>query len=280
MAEFDPRNYWEHRLTETYASGGVGYGGLGNAFNDWLYRVRRHVFLRQLGPVARGRPGLRVLDVGTGTGFYVDRWHEVGVRSVTGSDLTDAAVTRLRERYPRDEFVRFDAGAGEHPFEARRFDAISAFDVLFHIVDDARFENAFKTLFELLEPGGILAFSDNFLHAGTKRTTHQVSRSLADIVTTVEGAGFEVVRRRPMFALLNAPVDSRSRVLHASWRLLSGTASRSETLGRFAGALVFPLELALVARLREGPSTELMLCRRPEPAASGRPLAASGASAP
>jgi hypothetical protein len=39
-------------------------------------------------------------------------------------------------------------------------------------------------------------------------------------------------------------------------------ASRSNVLGNAAGALTYPLELALVSRLREGPSTELMVCRR------------------
>jgi hypothetical protein len=37
-------------------------------------------------------------------------------------------------------------------------------------------------------------------------------------------------------------------------------------LGAVLGAVLYPLELALVARLKEGPSTELMLCRRlPDP---------------
>ena len=44
---FDPRGYWEQRLSEHYTLGGVGYLGLGEGFNDWMYRVRRHVFLKR-----------------------------------------------------------------------------------------------------------------------------------------------------------------------------------------------------------------------------------------
>jgi hypothetical protein len=33
-------------------------------------------------------------------------------------------------------------------------------------------------------------------------------------------------------------------------------------LGVVVGAMLYPLELLLVARLQEGPSTELMICRR------------------
>jgi hypothetical protein len=33
-------------------------------------------------------------------------------------------------------------------------------------------------------------------------------------------------------------------------------------LGMVVGAALYPLELLLVTRLKEGPSTELMVCRR------------------
>ena len=37
-------------------------------------------------------------------------------------------------------------------------------------------------------------------------------------------------------------------------------------LGAYSWRFSYPLELTLVARLKEGPSTELMLCRRlPDP---------------
>ena len=74
-----------------------------------------------------------------------------------------------------------------------------------------------------------------------------------------QGAG---EAQRPLFFLLNAPHDSSSRVHRLWWRVLSGVASRSDRLGGWIGALLFRLELAIVARRREGPSTELMLCRR------------------
>lgn len=266
MADFDSRGYWERRLSETYAIDGVGWAGLGTAFNGWMYRVRRHVFLRSLRPLLPRPRELRVLDIGSGTGFYVDRWHELGAGSLTGADITDTAVERLRRRYPGDAFVRLDVGDTESPLPAGGFDAISAMDVLFHIVDDERFAQAFRTAFALLAPGGLFVFSDNFLHRDAVRAEHQVSRPIGKIEQAVAAAGFEIVGRRPMFVLLNTPVDSRSRVLRASWKAIETAAARGNAAGAVAGALVYPLELALVSRLREGPSTELMVCRRPETA--------------
>jgi hypothetical protein len=106
-------------------------------------------------------------------------------------------------------------------------------------------------------------FSENFLHAGELRLPHQRSRTLAQVEAVVRETGFEVLRRRPQLCLMNAPLDSPSRLHRLWWRGLAGFASRSHAAGACLGALLYPVELALVSRLREGPSTELMVCRRP-----------------
>ena len=270
---FDPNEYWETRLARSYTLGDVGWLGLGIGLNSWMYRVRRHVFVDTLRPLIADPASARVLDVGSGTGFYVERWHELGVRGVTGSDLTRTAVERLARRHPGDRFARFDVGAEKLPFEPASFDAISAMDVLFHIMEDARFERAFANIAALLKPDGVFAFSENCLHGPELRTRNWRSRPLHRIEAVVAAAGLEIVVRRPMFVLLNAPVDSRSRALRGSWSLVQRAARAHDRLGALVGAALYPLERVLVSRLREGPSTELVLCRpradarRPEPAA-------------
>ncbi len=261
MEAFDPRSYWEARLTETYALDGVGWAGMGSAFNTWMYRVRRKVFLREARAQFATPWGADVLDIGSGTGFYVERWHELGVRSVTGADITDTAVTALRGRHPGDTFVRMDISDSLLELE-RQFDAVSAMDVLFHIVDDDRFERSLRNVHSLVRPGGHFLFSDNFLHGRELRMKHQVSRSLEDITRAVEAAGFEVVRRVPMFVLLNTPVDARARIARWYWTAVSAAVARGDLVGKVLGAALYPLELALLKVVREGPSTELMICRR------------------
>ena len=256
-----PRAYWEQRLDDRYSLAGVGYIGLGEGFNRWGYRARRRVFLRTVRPVVR--PGARVLDLGSGTGFYLDRWRELGAGSIVGSDITDVAVRRLAERHPDVEVVRFDAGDVDLPWSEESFDAISAMDVLFHVVDEERFERALRNAHRLLRPGGVLVFSDLFVHGEPWRTAHQAIRSLTQISSAVHGAGLEVELRRPMLVLLNAPVDSAGRGVRAVWRGLRTAALRGEALGRAVGAAAYPFEVALAALLTEGPSTEIMVCRRP-----------------
>src|ERR1700716_316355 len=85
---FDPTRYWESRLSSHLSVRGVGYLGYGVPFNRWMYRVRKNVFRRVLRDLSLTLPALDVLDVGAGTGFYVDLWRSAGAGSVTAFDLT------------------------------------------------------------------------------------------------------------------------------------------------------------------------------------------------
>ncbi len=267
---FQARDYWERRLRDHDSLEGVGYLRLGHRFNRWMYRIRGEVFDRLARQyVASSRPTstndpLVALDVGSGTGFYVERWLALGAR-VTGVDLTSVAVERLRSRFPDARFLQADIGAPlAEPLagEAGTFDVVSAFDVLFHIVDDTCYRQAIANLARLLRPGGLFLWSDNFLHRSAIRVEHQVSRTLAESEAALAEAGFEVIERRPMFVLMNYPADTRSRLARLAWQALVAPAAVSDRLGGLLGAALFPLERALVRRRRESPSTEVMVCRR------------------
>ena len=102
--ETSTKDFWENRLAEDWTETGVGYRALGAAFNTWMYRVRRAVFLREMAAAPIDLPTAEVFDIGSGTGFYVDLWRELGVAGVTGSDITTAAVNNLRGRFPDSDF--------------------------------------------------------------------------------------------------------------------------------------------------------------------------------
>ncbi|HZD67581.1 MAG TPA: class I SAM-dependent methyltransferase [Actinomycetes bacterium] len=261
MTEFEAKEYWETRLAEHPGLRGVGFVRLGRRYNEWLYRVRRHVFLRHVRAVSSRPSDVDVLDVGSGTGFYLDLWRELGVRSVVGSDLTEVAVHALRRRNPGVEVHQLDIGGDLGPLAGREFGIVSAMDVLFHIVEDDRFERAIKQVRSLLGPGGLFIWSDNFVHQQTVRIPHQVSRSLDSIEGTLGACGLEVVERRPMFVLMNGPADTRSPLLKGWWLALRAMVSLGEPMGRSLGALLYPVELLLTRLLRESASTELMICR-------------------
>jgi hypothetical protein len=57
-----------------------------------------------------------------------------------------------------------------------------------------------------------------------------------------------------MFVLMNYPVDSTSMLHRLCWRTLVLAVAAWEPLGAVVGAMLYPLEIPLVARLKEGPS--------------------------
>lgn len=256
--------YWEQRLAGGPTLQRVGYRALGAQFNRWMYRVRRANFLRHVGRAMR-RCGIdpqnaRVLDAGCGSGFYVERWRELGVRDVTGWDLTEAAVSALRKKYPETAFARVDISS---PEAARgSFDCISCMDVLFHIVDDAGYTIAIENLSSMLPRGGLLVLTENCVHGRAHGNAFQDSRSFREIQSVLTRNGLEILSRTPAFVLMNAPVDSENAFLHAYWRALHRVVARSEAIGWVVGAALYLPERILTALLREGPSTEVLICRR------------------
>jgi 2-polyprenyl-3-methyl-5-hydroxy-6-metoxy-1,4-benzoquinol methylase len=261
-----PKEYWEKRLRENYSLDGTGFQTLGKNYNKWMYRIRKAIVKRSIKRTLSGLNGMDVFDIGSGTGFYIEMWMELGARRVVGSDITDVAVQNLRRNYLHNQFYRLDIGEGGLPDQlgAKKFQIISAFDVLFHIVDDVRYRTAMANINSLLGPGGYFFFSDNFLHRDALRSHHQVSRPLVSIERILQETGFKILDRIPMFVIMNAPVDTRNRFLPLTWKLITSTARRGEFASNATGCVLYPIELFLTSIGKEGPSTEMMICKKVE----------------
>jgi SAM-dependent methyltransferase len=261
---FDARRYWEARLGRNWNYRGVGFRRLGERFNSWAYRLRGEVFDRVVASHVPDVRNAHVLDIGSGTGFYIEAWLRQGARSIVGVDLTDAAVSQLRRRFPDITFVRGDVGE-DLPVPTRQgyFDAATAMDVLFHIVDDRRFNNALKNIAAQLRPGGTFLFSDMFLRKREVRREHVAYRRLRDIERALAAADLEIVTRTPMFVYMMQPLDSDSRLVRGGWTALAAMASVGEPVGDVMGRTLYAIDSRLMRRRgQDSPSTEIMVCRR------------------
>jgi SAM-dependent methyltransferase len=258
--EFDARDYWEGRLSGEGDLRDVGFSTLGEGFNTWAYRVRRANFARAVRATGMDLASSSVLDVGSGTGFWIKCWQDLGVRSVAGIDLTDAAVARLRRAFPGVHFEQRDVG-GSLPLSDTSHDAVSAVDVMFHIVDDDAFGTALSNIRVALRPGGLFIWSDGFVRHEALRDRHVAFRRLADVQATLASAGFRVESRRPLFVLMNPPVDTRRAFPRRAWAVTASALARSEGVSTGAARVLYPLELLFTRWLRESPSTEIMVCR-------------------
>jgi SAM-dependent methyltransferase len=257
------RSYWEARLASHWGLQGVGYLGYGVRYNNWLYAVRREILRRHLLGRSIELTRANVLDIGSGTGFWLEQWKGFGVRSLQGSDIAAVAVERLKQKFPEIDIAQIDIAETLERFNWNgKFDVVSAFDVLFHVTEDDRFNRAIENISTLLKREGYFFFSDNFLHGTAKRTDHQVSRSLNEIEAVVRKSGLRIVRRAPMFVLMNAPIDSSLRWLMPIWRAFLAPVHFVPFLGSVYGAVLYPVELTLTRLMSESPTTEIMICQK------------------
>lgn len=170
ISDFDPKQYWENRLRRNWGPLGVGHIGLGRYNNNWLYKVQRRIFLRHIRLLVDDWSKVNVLDIGSGTGYYIDLWKSLGVSSVTATDITTFAVEKLQKKFPNVNCFCLDIGDSlPEVFRNKRYDVISAFAVLYHIVNDDRYQRAFENISKMLRPGGFFVFSENFIHRETIR---------------------------------------------------------------------------------------------------------------
>ncbi len=263
MNSNDPAEYWENRLSKHYGLHGTGFIGLGMNYNNWMYKIRRQILTREVKSLGINFSEVSILDIGSGTGFYVDFWKQLGCRKLVGIDITNTAIEKLRMKYSEFQFFRGNIGASLDNLPellAGKYKIISAFDVLFHIVDDEQYKVAYKNIHNLLEKGGIFMFSENFVHTNSLRSAFQTTRSAEEITDTIIKTGFKIVRKSPFFVIMNAPINTDNNFLQTSWKIITKTVKKNEHLGNVIGAILYPLESVLTRLFAQGPSTELMIC--------------------
>lgn len=102
--------------------------------------------------------GLRVLEVGCGTGHILERWMEFGAREGVGIDLMAGRVLRGRQRYPNLQLL---VGNGaELPFAPETFDMVLQFTCLSSILDPAVRARVADEMWRVLRPGGVIVSYD------------------------------------------------------------------------------------------------------------------------
>jgi SAM-dependent methyltransferase len=107
----------------------------------------------------------QVLDVGSGTGHWIDFYlNYLEASAVTGLDFSGTCVRELRRRYEGRGNVRVDKVnvAGPLPGLEADFDVVNAIGVMFHIVDDAQWRMAVANLLNCLNRDGIAIVGGEF----------------------------------------------------------------------------------------------------------------------
>jgi SAM-dependent methyltransferase len=96
-----------------------------------------------------GKQGVTALDVGSGTGWVIEQLLQ-RTPNVSGVEITDVALGRLRTRFPQLTLEQAEIGKDPLPFAAAAFDVVTMMDVAYHIVDDAALDNAVTEIARVL----------------------------------------------------------------------------------------------------------------------------------
>ena len=198
----DTRSYWEERLAAQTNLKGTGHRAFNLENNLWLYRTQRECLDQLLQAHQVEIPGKKVLDVGSGMGFFVDYYLSRHAGYVVGLDLTETSKHYLQEHYPDGIFYTADISEPELPFKDS-FDIISAMGVLYHIVDEDRFRQALVNLCGMLNPGGFLLISDSFQKPLLPPARHARLRALQDYQPILQEYGVSMLALQPVYYISN-----------------------------------------------------------------------------
>lgn len=125
---------------------------------------------------AQARRAWQVLDVGSGTGHWVDFYlHVYLAKSVTAVEFVPQMAEILRQKYrERPEVSVVQADIANDPLPENTFDVVNAIGVLFHIIDDAALERTVAKLLAALAPAGLLLIGGDFGAATRDVQFHRV----------------------------------------------------------------------------------------------------------
>jgi ubiquinone/menaquinone biosynthesis C-methylase UbiE len=118
----------------------------------WFHGFRRFV-TPLLTEAAGGRPGLRILDCGCGTGNNLPMLRKYG--RATGVDITFSGLVYARQHGER---LLARASAMSLPFSDGSFDIVTSFDVIYAF-DDTMAAMALSEMQRVLTPGGHLVLN-------------------------------------------------------------------------------------------------------------------------
>jgi SAM-dependent methyltransferase len=162
----------------------------------WFRGFRRFI-LPILEDTSRGRPGLRLLDCGCGTGHNLRLLQRYG--RAFGFDLTPSGLAFASETAA--PLVRADISS--IPFRSQTFDIVTSFDVLQYAADDRA---TMIELARLMRPGGTLvltAAAMPILRGGHAAFWPEVRRyDRARMRHVAEGAALHVERVSYLFGTL------------------------------------------------------------------------------
>lgn len=260
-------SYWQNRLTKNFSLSGVGFDGVGEAYNSWLYRLRAKHFNSLIRKhIGHEIKSFHAIDVGTGTGFYLKLLLKSRVNNLEAIDFNSISISTLPTHFQSVTFHSFDISQ-ELPHQLiGKFDLVVCADVLFHIVNNELYTKAIQNLSRLLKINGKLIITENLSKKREERG-HIVDRTHEEVYTQLQTCGFKIQEERSLFVLMNKPFKSNHPLLvkFSAWRvrLLKSNKERGrESLNYFIGMFLYGIEIVSSFFFIKGNGTSFIVCSK------------------
>jgi len=200
VCAFDASAYWRRRLRDDPSLTGVGTRPFGATYQRYLYRLKEAAIGRILRAGKVSLDGASVLNVGCGVGYFEPVFARYGASRVVGVDVAGSCIERLAARCPQFVYRVMDIGERLGDVDGgERFDLVTAIDVLYHIVDDGRFDRAMKNICRLCKPDGAILFTESPLGSADHSVPHVRHRRIGCYDRILARLGMRVAARTPMY---------------------------------------------------------------------------------
>ena len=193
--------------------------------NHWWFVGRREIVFSLLDDNLTKKTGLKILDIGCGTGLTMNFLAPYG--EVTGLDVSEDALEFCRQRGLNNVTL---GSADELPFDDNTFDLVFALDVLEHVENDYK---AVQEIERVCKPNGLVLATvpaHQWLWTGFDRyNLHQRRYSSREFLNNFKKAKLSKIRFS-YFNFFLFPVIAIIRILK---KIFSGAERRGESYSDF-----------------------------------------------
>jgi 2-polyprenyl-3-methyl-5-hydroxy-6-metoxy-1,4-benzoquinol methylase len=212
---FNAEHYWEDRLSRKFHLSGTGHIAFGRYYNKFLYKAKLKAINKVLQAHNISIHNKTICDIGPGTGFFIDFYHQKGGKSIVGIDLTTISIDYLSKKYPQYQFTKGDISSPSLLEKIRlNFDIINAFDILYHIMDDDDFTAAIVNISRLTNDNGYIFITDALDSKTENLTGHVKCRNKQIYMSTLNENNIHLIATYPLYYLLNRPIFGNTEIIH------------------------------------------------------------------
>lgn len=198
----DTKKFWEDRLSKGVGIQQTGHRAFSLEYNQLLYKVQADCLDELIQKNHIIAKNASYLDVGCGGGFFIEYFAQKGASPIFGIDITKQSIEHLQSIYPDYSFFESDISASHLPVNGS-FSIITAISVMYHIIDNEKFQIALSNMCSLLQPGGYLILYDTFAKHLSPSPNHVRLRDFSKYKSILESQKVQVLEIKPAYYFLN-----------------------------------------------------------------------------